>query len=160
RGSHIVVDALDGTAKPGAIGLSTAAGSPVLRIYDSENVVRGLVLFGSQAGGGVQADTVDFMSTAAGNRVEQSIGHGPADGDAVGACGTANAAGIDNQIVDSQLLGAADKGLKADAAHVTIERSCIADNQNGGIQATLGGYITARENVVQSNIPGKAANGI
>src|SRR5262249_18579040 len=34
------------------------------------------------------------------------------------------------------------------------------DNMNGGIQATLGGRVVARENVVQHNVPGGAENGI
>ena len=159
-GSGIVVDALGPLAETDAVTLSAAGDAPVLRIYGSDNIFRGLTLVGSVTATTVQADTVEFMSTAARNRLEQSVVQGPSHGDAVGACGAASGADTDNLVVESQLFGAADKGLKADGAYVTIEGSCVANNQNGGIQATLGGHVTARENVVQFNIPGSAANGI
>ena len=37
---------------------------------------------------------------------------------------------------------------------------CVHDNANGGIQATLGGVVTAVENVIQHNVGGAAENGL
>lgn len=158
--SHVVVDALDATASPSAVTLSVATRAiPLLRVYGTDDVFRGLTLAGSRTATDAQADTVAFMSTAARNVIERSIVLGPSSGDTVGACGGPDGDG--NLVADSQLLYAADRGLKAaNGAHVTIEQSCIAENQNGGIQATLGGNVTARENVIQHNVPGRSQNGI
>lgn len=45
-----------------------------------------------------------------------------------------------NVISETQITGAEDKGIKVDlGGFATIERSCVHDNANGGIQSTLGG---------------------
>src|SRR5438552_11768761 len=67
----------------------------------------------------------------------------------------------DNVIVDGRITNAADKGVKVDfGGFLTIERTCLHDNHNGGIQSTLGGHVVAIENVVQHNVPGAAQNGL
>src|SRR5512140_2816471 len=51
-GSRVVVDALDATAEPGAVVLSIGThSSALLRIYGSDNVLRGLVFQGSTVPG-------------------------------------------------------------------------------------------------------------
>ena len=44
--------------------------------------------------------------------------------------------------------------------HARIQASCVHDNQNGGAQATLGGSLTAIENLIQHNVPGNSQSGL
>src|SRR5262245_4733963 len=171
-GDRIVVDALDRDARPGGVVLSVdTCGRGLLRIYGADNVVRGLTLQGSRKPnptGQCQADTLAITGARARrNRIEQVTVFGPTCGDAVSSdhdAGTTDENGApdpDNVVVQSRITGAADKGVKVDfGAHARIERTCLHDNENGGIQSTLGGHVVAIENVVQHNIPGQAQNGI
>ena len=103
------------------------------------------------------------------NRLEQSIVYGPTAGDGVAVddgAGQPDDGTGDNVIVDSDISGARDKGVKIDDGVAVIARSCVHDNRNGGIQVTdaqhvpLAGHATATENVVQHNVPGDAQNGL
>src|SRR5262249_27946901 len=120
----------------------------------------------SNPSGQCQADTLGIVgANARRNRIEAVTILGPTCGDAFSAdsdAGQPDADGpAENVVVDSHITGAADKGVKIDfGAIARIERSCIHDNHNGGIQSTLGGHVIARENVVQRNIPGAAQNGL
>ena len=170
-GDRIVVDALDREARPGGVILSVGeCGLQLLRLYGSQNVLRGLVFEGSREPNPTKpkckAETLDVTGARARrNRIEQALVLGPTCGDAVrvdtGAGQPDDSGPGDNVIVDGRITGAADKGLKVDFGGVaTIERTCLHDNRNGGIQSTLGGHITAIENVVQHNVPGTAEPGL
>ncbi len=168
RGSHVVLDALDANARTGGVVLD--AGSLDLRgvrVYCSGNVLRGLVVRGGRFpvdGSSTQADTLDFSPGARANRLELSTIHGPSLGDTVsGESGPGPSAdATDDNVIDrSDLRDAEDKGLKVTSgARVQLVDSCVRDNRNGGVQATLGGIITARRNVVERNLPGGAQNGL
>src|SRR5206468_1318925 len=59
-----------------------------------------------------------------------------------------------------EITGARDKGLKVTTgAQVEIRRTCVHDNQNGGVQSTLGGHVVAINNIIQHNVPGGSGNG-
>jgi len=67
----------------------------------------------------------------------------------------------ENILVDVDVSGAFDKGIKVSEGGVArIERSRVHRNVDGGIQATLGGSLTALENVAESNGGTTTANGI
>ena len=179
-GDRIVVDGLDRDALPGGVILSTGAcDAKLVRMYGSSNVLRGLLLEGSQtpnpnpdpaiectAQQRTQVDTVAITgSQARRNRIEQSIIVGPTCGDAISVdngAGVADQQGAgDNVISASRITGAVDRGMKVDfGAFATIERSCVHDNASGGIQSTLGGHLVATENVIQRNRGGQGQNGI
>jgi hypothetical protein len=161
-GSRIVVDALDRDALPGAVVLSAdTCAYPLLRVYGSDVVLRGVHLQGSRKPnptGACQVDTLAMVGAdARRNRLEQAIVAGPTCGDAVSVERDA----ADAVIVDSRITGAEDKGIKiTNGGQATVARSCVHDNRNGGVQVTLGGAGTVRENVVQRNVPGSAQNGL
>ncbi len=169
-GDRIVVDALDHDARPGAVILSVdKCGRQVLRVYGSDNVFRGLVLEGSRKPTltpPCQLDTVAFTGPAARrNRIEQSLVVGPTCGDAVSVDNGAGApdddGDADDEVVDSRITGAEDKGVKVDFGGVgLVARSCLHDNRNGGIQSTMGGTVAATGNVVQHNVAGSSQNGL
>src|SRR5262249_59531902 len=97
--------------------------------------------------------------------VEQWVVIGPRCGDAVSVekgAGAPDAEGPgDNVVVASEIKNAKDKGVKVSVGgYATIERSCVHDNHNGGLQSTLGGHVVASENVVQHNVPGSSQNGL
>jgi hypothetical protein len=168
-GDRIVVDALDQNADAGGVILSVGpCGRQVLRVYGSDDVFRGLVVEGSQktdATGSCEVDAVSFSGGGARrNRLERSLVVGPTCGDAVSVdtnAGVADDGPGDNEVVDTRITGAAEKGMKASTGGVaTIARSCVHDNREGGVQSTLGGSLVARENVVQHNVPGASQDGI
>jgi hypothetical protein len=166
-GSRIVVDALDARAERGAVVWSVGTrGLSLLRVYGSDNVFRGLVLAGSrQPGPSKQLDTVAFAGPAARrNRIEQSLVFGPTLGDAASAGNGAGqgGGGADANVLDGcEITGAEDKGLKVTTgALVEMRRSCVHDNRRGGVQATLGGHISAIENIIQHNVLGGSAHGL
>jgi len=67
----------------------------------------------------------------------------------------------ENLLVDVDVSGAFDKGIKVSEGGVArIERSRVHGNVDGGIQATLGGSLTAVENFAESNGGTTTANGI
>ncbi len=66
-----------------------------------------------------------------------------------------------NALVDVDVTGAFDKGIKISEGGVAwIERSRIYGNADGGIQATLGGTLTAVENRAEDNRGTTSANGL
>ncbi|HXJ32639.1 MAG TPA: right-handed parallel beta-helix repeat-containing protein [Candidatus Eisenbacteria bacterium] len=168
EGSDVTVDALDNDALPGAVVVDAGTCTrSLLRIYGSDNVLRGLVLRGSQKQSPVTAiDTIAISGLGARrNRLEECTVVGPTLGDAISV--EANAGAPDglpdpeNVITGGEITGAEDKGIKVVGGGMAhVERSCIHDNANGGIQATLGGTVTAIENVVQHNVGGAAQNGL
>jgi hypothetical protein len=185
-GSHVVIDGLDANAKPGSVIWSVGTNDlSVLRLYGSDDVVRGIVFDGTTdpdlPGRMQQQDTVALTGVtgtgpfARRDRVEQSIVRGPSFGDALsvdrgagqpdcppGPCTPAPCpctAG-DDVVADSELTRAADRGMKVDDGVATLASSCIHDNHDGGVQSTLGGDLTMSENVVQSNLPGTKNGGL
>jgi hypothetical protein len=161
EGSRITVDALDDDGQPGGVvvGIGTCNNS-VMRIYGSDDVVRGLVVNGFVENSGMQntieVDTVVIAGASARrNRLEQCRIQGPAKGDGVSVedqAGASQDATAANVIADSEVLGAQDKGIKVvGGGIVRVERSCVHDNRRGGIQVTNGGTAIAVENVVQHN---------
>lgn len=166
-GSRVVVDGIDADAKRGGVILRTGTCErSLMRILGSDNVFRGLEFRGSeQPNSPIPIDTIAITSaTAKRNRLEQCIVRGPTRGDGISIEESAGAPGgvaSENVIVDTEVLGAEDKGIKITSqAHATILESCVHDNRNGGIQSTLGGHVTAVRNVVQRNAPGSAQNGL
>lgn len=165
-GSRVVIDALDAEAGRGGVVFRTGTCErSLMRILGSDNVFRGVEFRGSeQPNSPIPIDTVAITSAGAKrNRFEHCIVRGPTRGDAVsieesaGQPGGADA----NVIVDSEITGAEDKGIKITSqAHGLILESCVHDNRNGGIQSTLGGHVTVVRNVVQRNAPGAAQNGL
>lgn len=168
RGSHVVLDALDADARTGGVVLDVGTlDLRGVRIYCTGSVVRGLVVGGGRfpiTGTSTQADAVNFAPGARANRLELSTVHGPSLGDAVsgeGGPGPAADPADDNVVDRCEVRGAEDKGLKVTSgARVQLVDSCVHDNRNGGVQATLGGIIAARRNVVEHNLPGAAQNGL
>ncbi len=169
-GSHLVIDGLDGDAQPGAVvwSVGTRAVS-LLRVTGADNVLRGIVFDGSGAdvpdpatcgeddGGPLQRDTIAIVGAAAqGNTIEESVVLGPTCGDAVSV--EQGAAG--NVVVATRVTRAQDRGVKVNDGALTIQRSCIHDNDKGGLQSTLGGDVVAVENVLQRNRGGQGQNGI
>jgi hypothetical protein len=158
EGSDVTVDALDDDGLPGGVGLGIGTcNNSVLRLYGRDNVLRGLVLVGStDPAPAVEVDTIVVAGAAAGrNRLEQCEVRGPTLGDGVSV---EDQAGAENEtaanvVVDSEVFGAQDKGVKAVGGGVVrVERSCVHDNAHGGIQATNGGTVIAVENTVQHNL--------
>lgn len=162
-GDDLVVDGLDDRAEPGAVVLSIGSrNAPVIRVHGERNVLRGLVVQGSTGSQlSAQADAIAITGTRAqGNRLERVVVRGPTFGDGVSVEDAAGAE-IETVIVDSEIGGAAGVGVKATtAARARVVRSCLHDNGSGGAMATLGGSLTARENVVQRNAPGAAPAGL
>jgi hypothetical protein len=167
EGSRIAVDALDQDGLPGGVVLRVGTCSrSLLRVYGDDDVLRGLVLEGSENPTPViPLDTIVFGGGGRRSRLERCVVHGPTMGDAVTVLDQAGQpagnAPAEIVVADSQIMGAEDKGLKVDFGGVArIERSCVHDNVNGGVQSTLGGAVTAIENVVQHNVGGPSENGI
>jgi hypothetical protein len=168
EGEDVTVDALDDDGLPGGVKLTVGTcDNGLLRLYGTNNVLRGLVFEGvTDPMATIAVDTVAIAGLATGgNRLEQCTVLGPTKGDAVSVEGNADQPGSgtapENAIVGSEVTGAADKGIKIDFGGVLrLERSCVHDNRNGGVQVTLGGTATAIENVVQHNVGGAAGNGI
>jgi hypothetical protein len=161
--SGLVLDALDRNAEPGGIVLSEAdpGNDDLFRISGHGNVIRGIDLSGNPDAT-VQADTVAFDDAASGNRIEDVFVEGAARGDGVSAeCNSR-----DNLVLRATIRQANDKGVKVtDGGQLLVADSCISGNDNGGIQATRGGGVTAWRNLVQLNLPGAnpqdaAQNGI
>lgn len=66
-----------------------------------------------------------------------------------------------NRVYGVMISGARDKGVKvSDGAVAVVERSLVIGNAEGGMQATLGGDLTARENITVANHGTATANGL
>jgi hypothetical protein len=155
-GSGLVLDALDSNAEPGGIVLSEAdpGNDDLIRISGHGNVIRGIDLMGNQHAT-QQADVIAFDGAASGNRVEDVLVEGAAQGDGVSAQCNSH----DNLVLRASVRQANDKGVKVtDGARLLVADSCISDNANGGIQSTRGGGVTAWRNLVQLNLPGADAD--
>ena len=86
--------------------------------------------------------------------------NGECGDDVIAVRNFAGAAGA-NVIRNADVRGALDKGIKvSDGAVATVERSLIEHNTDGGLQATLGGSVTAIENITRANRGTFSANGI
>ncbi len=167
-GSRLVVDALDPRGERGGVVLAVGTRAiSLIRLYGSDDVLRGLVLQGStDPNPASQADTVAMAGASARrNRLEDCLVYGPTRGDAVSVSSDAGkpdgGAPADNVLDGCELTGARDKGMKVTTGgHVTVRESCVHDNANGGLQSTLGGSLVAVQNLVQHNIPGPSQSGI
>jgi hypothetical protein len=175
EGSRVTVDGLDDDGLSGGVVLEVGTCQrSLLRVYGSDDVLRGIELRGSSdMSPTIPVDTIAFTGPAAlRNRLEQCTIVGPTDGDGVSVERDAGqpdgATSRENAIVASEVHGAEDKGIKVvDGGVLRLERSCLHDNKNGGLQltksspqATRGGIVTAVENVIQHNVGGDAQNGI
>jgi hypothetical protein len=186
--SQVTLDALDFDGLPHRRGIDVN-GLPraALRITGGSNRVIGLRL--ANAGGDADVLLIDGTA-ANGNRVEstQIVGRTlevcedrgqigcvidgqcsvPTRFAANGDCGDDGIAVRDdagrlgaNHFVDVDVTGAYDKGVKiSDGAVAVLERSRVHGNSDGGIQTTLGGTLTALENVSEANRGTRGANGL
>src|SRR5262249_32172555 len=151
-GSRITVDALDERGERGGVVLVNGTCTRyLLRIYGSDNVLRGLELLGTESSATV--DTLAIVGAdAQRNRIEQCVvrGGAMADGDALSVGDGAGAPGgpdHDAVVVDSEITGAQDKGVKVvGGGHATVATSCIHDNLNRGDPGPAGGAAIARPN--------------
>lgn len=186
--SQVTLDALDYDGLPhrrtiDVNGLSRAG----LRITGSDNHVIGLRI--TNVGGDSDMLLLDGAN-ANRNRIEsvQIVGRGlricerlgeigclvdnrctiPSRLEPRGDCGddgiaVRDDAGADgaNVLIDVDVSGAFDKGIKVSEGGVAlIESSWIHENSDGGIQATLGGSLTATENRSEGNRGTLGANGL
>lgn len=161
-GSRVVVDALDRLGRRGAVALRTGTcRRSLMRLYGSDNVLRGLELRGSEyVDSTIPLDTIAFTGEGAqGNRLEQSVVIGPTRGDGVSV--EAGAGQDDpNVVLATEVRGAEDKGIKVTTlAQAHVQDSCVHDNQSGGIQIVDGASVTAVRNVVQRNFKTSAGSG-
>ena len=164
--SNVVVDGLDALGRSGGVVVRIGkCQRSIFRVNGANNVLRGLVLRGSEKPPPAsEVDSIVFAGAGAlGNRVEQCIVQGPTQGDAITVANQAGApggAGNDNVIVASEVTGAEGKGVKVTAgAHLALVDSCLHDNANGGVQV-LGGTASALRNIVQLNHGGAAPHGL
>jgi len=93
-------------------------------------------------------------------RVQAQSPNGVCGDDAIAVRGDAGGAEA-NVVVDCDVSGAFDKGIKSSEGGVVVVRdSLIHDNADGGMQATLGGALEAYENTSENNRGTASANGI
>jgi hypothetical protein len=160
--------------------------APALRITSEGNQVFGLRLV--NVGGNV--DTVIVEGAAANDnlldsldvvgRASQPCGVGgigcvidgvcrePSPQEPLGVCGDdgialrfSSGTGVPNRVRGCLVSAAHDKGIKvSDGGVATVERSLIIGNVDGGLQATLGGSLVARENIALANRGNNSANGL
>jgi hypothetical protein len=184
---NVTLDAFDVNGRPftrtvDGNGLRAAA----VRITSADNTVRGLRVVG--VGGDSDSVLVDGLE-ANRNVLEaiQVIGRstevcgsaergcvvdgtcrttvtdppfGACGDDAIAFRGGAGAAG-ENLVRDCDVSGGFDKGIKvSNAATVRVERCHVHDNADGGLQATLGGQMSAIENLIEDNSGTNSANGL
>jgi hypothetical protein len=162
-GSRVVVDALDRLGRRGAVALRTGTcRRSLMRVYGSDNVLRGLELRGSEYADAnpIPLDTIAFTGgDAQGNLLDQSVVVGPTRGDGISVEAGAGE-DVPNVVRATEVRGAEDKGIKVrDLAAARVENSCVHDNQSGGIQIADGGSVTAVRNVVQRNSKTSAGSG-
>ncbi len=186
--NNVTLDAVDFDGVPhrrtiDVNGLARAA----LRITGSNNHILGLRV--TNVGGGSDMVLIDGP-LANGNRIEsvEIVGRAlevcerlgetgcvvrrqcvvPTRGSPRGDCGDDGIAvrddagiGDPNLLIDVDVSGAFDKGIKISEGGVAIiETSLIHDNSDGGVQSTLGGDATIRESVSEANRGTAGANGI
>ncbi|GIW42051.1 MAG: hypothetical protein KatS3mg076_2628 [Candidatus Binatia bacterium] len=157
----VTIDAIDGAGARGN-RIVDAAGLPIpaLVVTGARNHILGLAL---RNAGGNERDVLNLRGPSAwGNLLESLVVEGAATADGIGVDdGAGSSFETANVVRDSEVRGAADKGVKVTTgAFARIERSWIHDNRNGGIQATLGGHVQAYLNVVDDNAGASAQNGL
>ncbi len=142
----------------------------LLRIYGSDNVLRGLEMLGIEGDPENSADVVDTLAIvgadAQRNRIEQCVVRGGAAVRRATATRSASAtaratpggAEHDAVIVDSEITGAQDKGVKVSTGRPRHRRRAAActTTRTAASRATEGGHVTAIRNVVQLNRLGKS----
>src|SRR5438876_135491 len=142
-GDRIVVDALDRSAQPGGVILSVdTCGRQVLRLYGSENVLRGLVFEGSRKPNPkppCQVDTVAMTGARARrNRIEQSRFVAPTCGDTVSVdsdAGQPYDSGAANQFAGSRVETTAS--VPADAVPAArFHGVALVCNRQAGLTGT------------------------
>lgn len=186
--SQVMLDGFDFDGLPHRRGID-AAGLPraALRITGTSNRVAGLRL--ANSGGNADVLLIDGAA-ANGNLVESVQVQGrtgevcerrgqtgcvlagecsvPTRTAPNGDCGDDGIAVRDdagrlgaNRLVQVEVSGAYDKGVKiSDGGVAVLERGHVHDNADGGIQATLGGTLTAVENISDRNRGTNGANGL
>lgn len=161
-GSRVVVDALDRLGRGGAVALRTGTcRRSLMRVYGSDNVLRGLELRGSEfVDSTIPLDTIAFTGEGAqGNLLDASVVIGPTRGDGISVEAGAGQE-TPNVVRATEVRGAEDKGIKVTTlADALVENSCVHDNQSGGIQIVDGARVTAVHNVVQRNFKTSSGNG-
>jgi len=156
---------LDGVDSTGAIGnrVIDAGGQPIpaLAITGASNTVRGI---GLRNTGANNRDVLSVSGRSAqSNLVDRCVIQQSATGDGIGIDGGAGSdfLGSANIVRNSEISGAGDKGVKVTTnSFARLEDNWIHDNLNGGIQATLSGHITARDNLVEHSGGASAQNGL
>jgi hypothetical protein len=156
---------IDGIDANGATGnrIIDANGGPraALVVTGGYNLLVGLRI---RNAGANDRDVLSISGAQAiGNVVENCI---------VDTAATADGIGVDlqagsdfdttvNIIRDTEIFGAFDKGVKVTTgSHARIENSWVHDNRNGGIQAALGSFVQAFDNLVENNRGATAQNGL
>lgn len=160
--SDVTIDAIDALGLPGFRGID-AGGQPfpALNVRGSRNHLVGLAL---RNAGGNDRDVLSIRGPEAwGNVIERCHIDTAASADGIGID---DRAGDDfvrsaNVIRDCVITAAHDKGIKVTTgATALVERSRVAGNSNGGIQATLGGRVLVRDSLIESNGGLSAQNGL
>ncbi|MCW5891657.1 MAG: right-handed parallel beta-helix repeat-containing protein [bacterium] len=161
-GSRVVVDGLDRLGRRGAVVLRTGTcRRSLMRVYGSDNVLRGLELLGSEyVGSTIPLDTIAFTGEGAqGNLLDQTLVVGPTRGDGISVEAEAGQSAA-NVVLATEVRGAEDKGIKVTTlARAQVRDSCVHDNQSGGIQVVDGASVTAVRNVVQRNFKTTSGSG-
>lgn len=157
----VTIDAFDAHGVAGLRGVD-AQGGPfgAFSISGARNRLVGIAL---RNAGGQNRDVLRvFGARAEGNVVAWTVVENSATGDGIGIDDEAGAdLGARATVIrDSVVRGAGDKGIKVTTgAYARIERSWVHENWAGGVQATLGGHISASENLVERNGGVGAENG-
>ncbi len=161
---EVTIDGFDEDGLPGNRIIDAGGamlGNPALSITGARNHIVGMQL--RNAGSG-DRDVLSITGAAAdGNVVEHCIVQNATSADGIGIDGGAGKGFDDtvNIVRDCDISGAADKGVKVTTgAYARIEGSWIHDNQNGGIQSTLGGHVQAADNLIERNRGSTAQNGL
>lgn len=160
--SMVTIDGFDSDGNP-ALREIDAGGQPfpALSILGNRNRILGLTLKNSGAN---DRDVVSIRGPDAwGNLLEQCRVQVAASADGIGIDDRAGSDfGLSANVVRScEVTGAFDKGIKVTTgATAVVERSWIYGNQNGGVQATLGGRVLVRDSVVETNGGLSAQNGL
>ncbi|GBD25877.1 hypothetical protein HRbin30_01204 [bacterium HR30] len=161
-GGNITIDGYDAGGNAAFRIIDANGGAyPALAIRSARNHVLGLTL---RNVGGTDRDVVSIAGPSAfGNAIEDCLIEGSTTGDAVGIDDRAGRdfAATANVIRNSVIRGANDKGIKVTTgAHARVERNWVIHNGNGGVQATLGGRVLVRDNLIEHNEGSSAQNGI
>jgi len=161
----VTIDGIDGLGEIGNriidAGGDTGSSISALAITGARNHIVGLRL---RNAGANNRDVLNISGASAdGNVIEQTIVEQAASADGVGVDSQAGKDFADtaNVVCSCEISGAADKGIKVTTgAYARVENCWVHDNQNGGIQATLGGHVQTTANLVERNLGSTAQNGL